>query len=142
MNHFHPDPSRKILDIGFAEKEYSPVDNFIEKTYPYPNMLTALGIESTKSFRKRYPKVKAVQYNGDVFPFANKEFDICWSNAVIEHVGDEDKQITFIKKIMRVGRHALYYYAQQVFPDRTPHANSLASLFPENYVRFLHAFHV
>ncbi len=42
-------------------------------------------------------------------PFKDKEFDIAFSNSVIEHVGDISSQKDFAKEISRVGRH---YYVQ------------------------------
>lgn len=59
----------RVLDVGFAEYEYSETDNFIEKHYPYPEMLTALSTDAPKDFKKRYPKVTTIHYDGDVFPF-------------------------------------------------------------------------
>lgn len=92
----------RILDVGFNETEYSAVDNFLEKNYPHPEMITALGMEEPVQFSKRYPGVNAIRYDGNVFPFADNQFDICWSNAVIEHVGNFDKQVFFLKELKRV----------------------------------------
>src|SRR5450631_4040251 len=82
------DQNTRIIDVGFNDIEYSDVDNFLEKNYPYKHNITALGIEGKDNFSKKYPLVNSVLYDGDTFPFNNKSFDICWSNAVIEHVGD------------------------------------------------------
>jgi len=35
----------KVLDVGFLDLEYSSTYNFIEKHYPYPERLTALGVQ-------------------------------------------------------------------------------------------------
>lgn len=42
-------------------------------------------------------------------PFKNKEFDIAFSNSVIEHVGDINSQKAFAKEVARVG---CCYYIQ------------------------------
>ena len=68
-------------------------------------MLTGLSIDEPKNIKKRYPKIEFIKYDGDIFPFDNKTFDICWSNAVLEHVGDRKKQILFLKEITRVGKN-------------------------------------
>lgn len=113
-----------ILDIGFSDIEYSPTDNFIEKNYPYLERITALGIETPELFSQRYPEVKAVHYDGYIFPFEDKKFDICWSNAVIEHVGNREKQVLFLKEIKRTGHAAFLTTPNKNFPievhTRTP----------------------
>jgi hypothetical protein len=45
-----PTPLMTILDVGFTENEYSATDNFLEKNYPYPQNITALGIDTPKKF--------------------------------------------------------------------------------------------
>lgn len=105
-----------ILDIGYSDQEYSPNDNFLEKNYPYPEKITALGIDMPKEFIKRYPKVKVVNYEGNKFPFNDNDFDICWSNAVIEHVGNKQKQIDFLKEIRRVGKSGFITTPNRYFP--------------------------
>ena len=69
-------------------------------------MLVALGIHQPLEFISRYPQVKVVKYDGSRFPFKDKEFDVCWSNAVIDHVGNRDKQLFFLQEIKRVSRRA------------------------------------
>ena len=78
-------PSRdsKILDVGVADQEYSPFDNYLEKKYPYPHNITALSIYPLNRFKKNYPDIKTVTYDGNKFPFDEKEYQIVYSNAVI-----------------------------------------------------------
>jgi hypothetical protein len=107
-------PESKILDVGFSDEEYVETDNYLEKHYSFPENITALTLDipdqylSTRGdddfqvpeeaiLRKRqasverYPQVKIVGYDGRDFPFSEQSFDICWSNAVLEHVGDAEK---------------------------------------------------
>ena len=116
LKEIQPTPAMRILDVGFTEKEYSNTYNFIEKHYPYPEMLTALGIDTPINFKTRYPKVTKIQYNGENFPFKDMAFDVLWSNAVIEHVGDRPKQLHFIKEIKRVSRRAFFTTPNKFFP--------------------------
>ena len=137
----NPKREDRILDVGFSNKEYSPNDNFIEKNYQYPEMLTALGIEPSDEFSERYPAVCVIQYGGEEFPFADNEFDICWSNAVIEHVGDESKQLNFLKEIRRVGRRAFVTTPNKYFPiephTRTPLLHFLPKPVFDFYLRLI-----
>ena len=119
-----PSFNTTILDVGFTENEYSETDNFLEKNYPYPQNITALGIYTPKKFLERYPQVKAVKYDGKKFPFNDQEFDVCWTNATIEHVGSKENQIMFLKEIKRVAKAAFITTPNKYFPievhTRTP----------------------
>lgn len=99
-----PTTKTQILDFGFNAIEYSKVDNYLEKHYIYPNNITAIIIEESQKFSKKYPQVKALKYDGIIIPFVNRQFDVVWSNAVLEHVGDYVKQLAFIKELNRVGK--------------------------------------
>jgi SAM-dependent methyltransferase len=130
-----------ILDVGFAENEYSETDNFLEKNYPYPHNITALGINTPKIFLERYPRIKAVKYDGGKFPFGDKEFDICWSNAVIEHVGNREKQLMFLEEIKRVAKIAFITTPNKHFPfevhTRTPLLHFLPKKCFDKYLFFI-----
>jgi SAM-dependent methyltransferase len=119
-----PAPQTRVLDVGYSAREFSATDNFIEKHYPYPERLTALGIDPPERFQERYPQVRVVQYAGGVFPFADGEFDVAWSNAVIEHVSGEDERVAFLREIRRVARRAFISTPNRFFPiephTRTP----------------------
>ncbi|HKZ39808.1 MAG TPA: methyltransferase domain-containing protein, partial [Candidatus Hodarchaeales archaeon] len=126
-----PHPDMRILDVGFSDIEYSPNDNFIENHYPYPEKLTALGVDEPNNLLKRYPRVNAVQYSGDIFPFSDKEFDVCWSNAVIEHVGNQEKQLIFLREIKRVSRKAFITTPNRYFPIETHTRTPLLHYLPK-----------
>lgn len=116
IDYFKPTINTKILDIGAAEIEYQENANTIEKKYPYPENITVLGIDDYKEFSKRYPKVKAVTYKGNEFPFKDKEFDICWCNAVIEHIGGINEQKKFLKEINRACKAVFITTPNKHFP--------------------------
>lgn len=124
LSEMAPMEAMTVLDVGYCEREFSPSDNFIEKHYPYPNRITALGVTPANEFAKRYPLVRTVCYDGTRFPFADKEFDICWSNAVLEHVGNRDRQLLFLSEIVRVSKRAFFTTPNRFFPvevhTRTP----------------------
>ena len=113
-----PNPTKeiKILDVGASEKEYQDNSNIIEKRYSYPENITVLGIDHFNEFKKKYPKVKIIRYSGEIFPFKENAFDICWCNAVIEHVGDRNKQTHFLREIARVAKTAYLTTPNRYFP--------------------------
>ena len=63
-----PSKESNLLDVGVSDQEYSPVDNYLEKRYLYPKNITALSINTLNKFRKRYPQIKSVSYQGEFFP--------------------------------------------------------------------------
>lgn len=136
-----PMPELRVLDVGYSNHENAATDNFIEKHYPYPEMLTALGVESPVDFKRNYPAVKCVQYNGGAFPFADASFDVCWSNAVLEHVGKTEAQLLFLKEITRVARRAFITTPNRYFPvevhTRTPLLHLLPKPWFERYLRLV-----
>jgi SAM-dependent methyltransferase len=136
-----PNVGMRVLDIGYSEVEHQNADNFIEKYYPYPENLTALGVDEPKQFHVRYPQVKVVQYDGVIFPFEDNAFDVVWSNAVIEHVGDRDRQLQFIREIKRVSTRAFITTPNRHFPleihTRTPLLHFLPLSMFEAYLRVI-----
>lgn len=111
-----PDANCKVLDVGFSEYEYRSTDNLIEKRYPHPEKITALGIVEPVEFSRKYPNVKTVVYDGKTFPFKNEEFDVCYSNAVIEHVGGTVSQAHFLKEMKRVSKRSFVTTPNKLFP--------------------------
>ncbi|MCS7228349.1 MAG: class I SAM-dependent methyltransferase [Endomicrobia bacterium] len=114
-----PSPADKILEVGVANIEYSPVDNFLVNHYPYKRMITALGVGSLQDFKYKYPDVQVVSYDGKFFPFKDKEFDIAHANAVIEHVGSIEDQKRFLKEMIRVAKRGMITTPNKYFPVET-----------------------
>ncbi|HAA29247.1 MAG TPA: SAM-dependent methyltransferase [Cyanobacteria bacterium UBA8553] len=111
-----PNSQTTILDVGYTDTEVAESYNFLEKNYPYPQNITALGLAEPQYFQKRYPQVKTVTYDGGKFPFEDKTFDVCWSNAVLEHVGNKEKQKLFLSEIKRVAKLAFITTPNKHFP--------------------------
>lgn len=131
IRYFDIKPETRFLDVGFSDFEWDISENFIEKHYPYPEMLTALGKDKPVEFTKRYPKIKVIQYSGGVFPFQDQKFDICWSNAVLEHVGGRDQQILFLREIKRVSKIAFITTPNRLFPIETHTQTPLLHYLPK-----------
>ena len=111
-----PVESDRLLDVGYVNVECSPVDNYLEKYYPYQSQITALGIDESDEFSCHYPLVEVVRYDGKKFPFDDGQFDIGWSNAVIEHVGDEEAIVYFIQELCRTCKKVYFTTPNRFFP--------------------------
>jgi ubiquinone/menaquinone biosynthesis C-methylase UbiE len=119
MNLFTIEKRTKILDVGASDDEKQAAANILEKRYPYQRNITVLGTQKYNNLVERYPFVKAVQYNGEMFPFKDNSFDICWSNAVLEHVGNNARQVVFLKEIKRCANKAFITTPNKFFPVET-----------------------
>lgn len=118
-----------VLDVGFSNKERDYLAmNYLEKHYPYPQKITALGINGKDVFCWNYPLVRAVLYDGVNFPFGDKQFDIGWSNAVIEHVAGGDGAMPFFERVVADMQGGMLYHTQQTFSYRTAYLASLFAL--------------
>lgn len=117
LNWAAPRPQDTVLDIGVNTTEYSENDNYLERHYPYPDKVTALATNNNfDAFRQRYPKVRTAVGDGTSLPFADSEFSIAYSNAVIEHVGDHAKQRAFLREMHRVGCRGYLTTPNRTFP--------------------------
>jgi SAM-dependent methyltransferase len=60
--------------------------------------------------------VRLVVADGRRLPFADGEFDVAVSNAVVEHVGGADDQRAFVHELCRVGRRIFVSTPNRWFP--------------------------
>jgi SAM-dependent methyltransferase len=101
-----PAESLRILDVG-AEVNTSGNNGlqFID-WYPWKHRISAINIspQHIASVHKLYPEVDAVVGDACKLPWSDKYFDVVFSNAVIEHVGNYEKQKRMAEEIMRVGK--------------------------------------
>jgi SAM-dependent methyltransferase len=67
-----------------------------------------------------------VQGDACALPFADGEFDIVFSNAVIEHVGDRERQRQLVSEALRVGRRIFITTPNCRFPIEV-HTRSAAA---------------
>jgi hypothetical protein len=72
------------------------------------------------------------QGDGRALPFADGEFDLVFSNAVIEHVGDAADQQRFVDEHVRVGRHWMLTTPNRSFPVEA-HEHTLFSHWRSNW---------
>jgi methyltransferase family protein len=110
-----PTASATVLDVGVTNSTWRS-GNFFESNYPWPTNITAVAIEDMPAFRGAFPEVRLVIADGRSLPFADDEFDIGFSNAVVEHVGSREQQRQFIAELVRTCRFVYVSTPNAWFP--------------------------
>jgi SAM-dependent methyltransferase len=121
LDELRPTAETTVLDVGADELKFGEGDgcatlNFFEEVYPWPERITALGLQDGSGFRARYPHIEYVQGDACALPFEDDAFDIVFSNAVIEHVGGRERQERFVSEAIRVGRRVFLTTPNRAFP--------------------------
>jgi len=121
LDELRPTSETTVLDVGADELGFGEGDscrtlNFFEELYPWPGRITALGLHDGAGFRTRYPHIPYVQGDACALPFADGEFEVVFSNAVLEHVGGRERQRQFVSEALRVGRRVFVTTPNRLFP--------------------------
>jgi|SRR6185436_18688866 len=124
-------PGDKVLEIGPGSTPHPRSDVFLEKIYT--------DMDEFRMQRGNMPEFvtdkKVVHYQGDVFPFADKEFDYVICSHVLEHVPDAE---IFLEEVFRVGKRGylefptIYYDYLYNFPVHT-----LFLLYEDNVIKWM-----
>jgi hypothetical protein len=94
---FSPKANTRILDVG-GSPEFWEESNV-------PAVLTILNLEFDPSTVERLKnKYEIVSGDGTNLPYTQRQFDIVFSNSVIEHVGTFEQQHKFASEARRVGK--------------------------------------
>ncbi len=110
-----------VLDVGvypegLIKHEGISTNHFV-RSFPFASEnYTGMSIDSMEGMSELYPGKKFVQYDGGIFPFEDEEFDWAYSNAVIEHVGDYESKLIFLKEMIRVSRNVFFTTPNKYFP--------------------------
>ena len=78
-----------------------------------------------------------VHGDGCNLPFADRSFDIVFSNSVIEHVGGPESQMRFAQEIRRAGRGYWVQTPNRYFPVETHLLTPLVHLLPRAWRAFV-----
>jgi SAM-dependent methyltransferase len=113
---FHPGPDDAVVDVGVTPDETLVDSNAFEKFYPYTDRITATSFEDASRLEKAFPGLTFVQTSGVGLPFADRTFQLAWSSAVLEHVGDRAAQEAFVREIMRVADAFFIVVPNRWFP--------------------------
>lgn len=111
-----PKPTDSVLDLG-ATSLPEPLENMFEVYYPHPEKITAAGVEDCAFLETRHPGLKFVRLEpGKPLPFADGQFDVAFSNGVIEHVGSRESQRFFLSELLRVSKRTFVATPNRWFP--------------------------
>jgi len=102
------DNMQSIVDVGATADKKKDSSNFFEKTYPYPERITALSDQDASWMEETWPGLKFAQGDARNMPFDDGAFDLAFSSAVIEHVGSRDNQAAFIRECIRVTKKYVF----------------------------------
>jgi ubiquinone/menaquinone biosynthesis C-methylase UbiE len=116
MQLIKPAPTDRIVDVGVTPDATLPESNFFEEMYPHTSMVTATSIEDASFLERKHPGLKFVRTGPDRLPFADGEFDVAVSFAVLEHVGTRDQQQRFVHELLRVSKKVFLTTPDKSFP--------------------------
>jgi hypothetical protein len=114
-----PGPETTVVDVGVTDAPFGAgsSDNFFEALYPWPERITAVGPTELGRFVAAFPRVRAIRSDGRELPFADGEFDLGFSNAVVEHVaGGRAGQRRFVEELCRVAGKVFVTTPNRWFP--------------------------
>lgn len=114
-----PSAETTVVDVGVTDAPFGAgsTDNFFEALYPWPERITGVGRTELDRFTAAFPQVRAVRADGRELPFADAEFDLAFSNAVVEHVaGGREGQREFVHELCRVARRVFVTTPNRRFP--------------------------
>jgi len=116
---FKARPEDRVLDVGASGDVL--LRYTFEDVYPYAERIIAGGrdLPEIVSTRQSYPQPQYAVFDGCALPFADKTFDLVFSNAVIEHIKGDGSQAQFAREIMRVGKSWFVTTPNYWFPFET-----------------------
>lgn len=116
MESIRPTAATTILDIGVTDHSGAG-NNTLERLYPHPESITAVGLDSGAEFRRQFPQCAYRQITArEPLPFSDGTFDVAYSNAVLEHVGGRADRQFFIREAARVARRVYITVPNRWFP--------------------------
>lgn len=104
-------PSTRILDLGGQPQTWQSVEIPLEITILNLSGVADVSIELTKH-EVRYVEGDACSLTN----FSRGDFDVVYSNSVIEHVGPEDRQEAFASEVRRLGSRYWVQTPSKWFP--------------------------
>ena len=125
MESVRPGPETRVVDVGVGDTPFgtepgvAATHNFFEALYPWPDRITAVSDVPLPNFAQAFPSIRTVVASGLELPFADDEFDVAFSNAVVEHVGSRKEQRRFVTELCRVAPKVFVSTPNRRFPVET-----------------------
>ena len=117
MDLLRPNSETTVLDVGVSLDVTSVESNVLEQFYPHPDRLVCAGIGDGTAFEQAYPQVRFERIiPHQPLPFADGQFDVAHSNAVVEHTGSRADQRAFIAELCRVAKRVFVAVPNRLFP--------------------------
>jgi SAM-dependent methyltransferase len=117
METMKPNETDQILDVGVTCDDDYMASNFFEQLYPHKRNVMCVGTENGSHLTKKYKGMRFGKIAPkEPLPFDDKEFDIVFSSATIEHVGGRDEQRRFADEICRVSKRFFVITPNRWFP--------------------------
>ncbi len=113
MRHFFtmfvPSSDVRLLDIGGTPQTW-----ISESQNHVPFSVTMINIRCSIDISNSF--FHLIQGDATRLPFSDNEFDIAFSNSVLEHVGSWEKQLAFAREARRVARKLWIQTPARSFP--------------------------
>jgi hypothetical protein len=130
MARMRPEPGTRILDLGGAPGIWQHVE--------VPLRITILNLDASMLVPIAGMRHEVSFVEGDacaVRGYRRGEFDIVFSNSVIEHVGPEEKQEAFAREVRGLGRRYWVQTPSRWFPIEAHNGMPFWWFYPESVRR-------
>ncbi len=107
IKHIPFNSKTKLIDIGTTNVDLDH-ENYLVKKYPYKRSITCLSNQNLFLIKKKFPQIKTIIGDGRKIKLKDNKFDVVHSNATIEHVGNFNNQIKFVKEALRISKEYVF----------------------------------
>ncbi len=136
MREVQPTEGMTVLDLGVTCDVNSPESNYFEQLYPYKHRIVCAGTEEAHHLESLYPGTRFIEVAaGKPLPFEDRQFDIVFSNAVVEHAGSRESQRLFIRELLRVSKRFFLTTPNRWFPVEVHTCLPLVHYLPARFYR-------
>jgi hypothetical protein len=128
----------RVLNVGASGPNFAFSEQF-ESLYEHRSNVVGGGISLSEvhDYRRSFPGVQSLVFDGCALPFRDKSFDVVYSNAVIEHLPNHCAQQRFAAEIVRVGRGWFVTTPNLWYPIEPHYHLPLVQFLPQSWQRGL-----